>query len=191
MVSLTAITRKRRRLAGRGIGLPGDNQAILDVARRLRGVVDAPVLGGIAVYLHGYARSTTDLDLYTPDREAAAAELEQAGASWDARRREHLLDGVRIHTITPEDAGHQVQKTSVIDGVLVVSLKDLIAIKLICGLNNPGRTKDLGDVEELIAAIGLDKSFAAKLPTKLRAPYKKFVDAVRARERTLRDRPQF
>ena len=163
--------------------MPGNNDVILAVARKLRDPVAAPVLGGVAVYLHGYFRSTIDLDLYTPDRAATDAELRAAGARWDAGAREHVLDGVRIHTVTPEDAGHVVEKTSIIDGVRVVSLKDLIAIKLLCGLENPGRGKDIGDVQELVRTIPLDKRFAGKLPPPLRAPFKSIVDAVRAREK--------
>ena len=159
--------------------MPGDNDRILRVARGLTNRIDARVLGGIAVYLHGYPRATADLDLYTPDRSALASKLEAAGAKWDKSRREHVLDGVPIHTVTPEDARHEVEKTSVIDGVRVVSLKDLIAIKLLCGLDNVGRS---ADVVELIRRVPLDKRFANKLPAKLRASFKKLVDAVRADE---------
>ncbi len=183
-----AVAIKARRARDRlGIGMPGDNARILDVARSLRDRVDAPVLGGIAVYLHGVGRSTIDLDLYTPDRRLTARQLEAAGATWDVVNREHLLEGIRIHTVTPDDAKHVVQSTSIIDGVRVVSLKDLVAIKLLCGLNNPGRNKDLGDVEELIRAVPLDKRFAGKLPTGLRASFKGLVDGVRASERTGRE----
>jgi len=163
--------------------MPGNNDTILAVARKLRDPVEAPVLGGIAVYLHGYPRSTTDLDLYSFDRRLTDTQLRSAGARWDTARREHVLDGVRIHTVTPEEAAHVVEKTSIIDGVRVVSLKDLIAIKLLCGLENIGRSKDIADVEELILAVGLDKRFAGKLPKTLRGPFKSIVDAVRARER--------
>lgn len=180
----TAAIRRRRALNKLGIGMPGDNTRILAVARSLRDRVDAPVLGGIAVYLHGYLRTTVDLDLYTPDRRLTSEQLLSAGARWDATKREHVLDGVRIHTVTPKDAGHNVERTSIIEGVRVVSLKDLIAIKLICGLSNPGRSKDIGDVEELIRAIPLDKRFAGKLPPKLRASFKSLVDAVRANARS-------
>ncbi|HEX4794296.1 MAG TPA: hypothetical protein VH370_10920, partial [Humisphaera sp.] len=112
-------------------------------------------------------------------------------ARWDKSARQHLLEHVPIHTVTAEEAGHTVEKTSIIDGVRVVSLKDLIAIKLICGLNQPGRGKDIGDVEELIRAVGLDKRFAGKLPSKLRAQFKKLVDGVRANERARSDQPRF
>jgi len=160
--------------------MPGDNNHILDVARRLRAAVDAPVLGGIAVYLHGGSRTTVDLDLYTTDRRATADQLELAGAKWDVAEREHVLEGVSIHTVTPEDARVTIEKTSIIDGVRVVTLKDLVAIKLISGLNNPGRSKDIGDVEDLIRRVPLDKRFASKLPKDLRAEFRSIVDAVRA-----------
>ena len=180
-VAVAIKTRKAREWLG--IGMPGDNSRIIEIARSLRDRVAAPVLGGVAVYLHGGGRATIDLDFYTADRRRTADQLEAAGAKWDATNREHVLDGVRIHTVTPADAKHSVQRTSIIDGVRVVSLKDLIAIKLICGLNNPGRAKDLGDVEELIRAIPLDKRFAGKLPRALRGPFKSLVDGVRASER--------
>ena len=168
--------------------MPGNNETILEVARSLRDRVDAPVLGGIAVYLHGYLRSTVDLDLYTPDRRVTAEQLEAAGAKWDRTHREHVLNAVRIHTVTPEEARHTVQRTSIIDGVRVVSLKDLIAIKLITGLEHVGRAKDIGDVEELIRVVPLDKRFASKLPAELRALFKRLVDGVRQNERGQKDR---
>ena len=74
--------------------MPGDNNRILDLARRLRVHVDAPVLGGIAVYLHGYERSTTDLDYYARDLSRTAAELEAAGARWSKARKEFTMEGV-------------------------------------------------------------------------------------------------
>lgn len=180
----TTVAIKARKARERlGIGMPGDNARIIEVARFLRDRVDAPVLGGVAVYLHGGCRATIDLDFYTADRGYTADQLEAAGAKWDKSNREHLLDGIRIHTVTPDDAKHQVGRTSIIDGVRVVSLKDLIAIKLLCGLNNRGRAKDIGDVEELIRVIPLDKRFAGKLPRELKVPFKNLVDGVRANDR--------
>ncbi len=171
--------------------MPGDNTKIMGVARHLTERIDAPVLGDIAVILHGYDRTTIDLDFYTPDRRLTDEQLRAAGARWSAARREHLLDDVRIHTVTPDDAGHVVEKTSVIKGIRVISLKDLITIKLRCGLNNINRAKDIGDVVELIRRVPLDKRFAGKLPKDLRSEFKRFVDAVQAAERSGQDRPQF
>lgn len=190
-MSSTLLKERRKLRATFGIGMPGDNNHILKVARALQHQVEAPVLGGIAANLHGAVRTTDDLDLYTVDRRVTAAQLRAAGAQWNAARREYVLQGVRIHTVTPDDAKHVVEKTSIIDGVRVVSLKDLVAIKLICGLNNTGRSKDIGDVEALIGAIPLDKRFAGKLPTALRAPFKLLVDGVRANERVQKGKPRF
>lgn len=172
--------RRRRQRAKQGIGMPGDNSQILNLARRLRPVVDAPVLGGIAVYLHGVARSTIDLDFYAANRRETAAQLEAAGARWDSANREYILDDIRIHTVTPDEAGIQIERASIIDGIRVVQLKDLIAIKLMCGLKQPARSKDIGDVEELIRSVPLDKRFAAKLPKAIRSEFKAIVDAVQA-----------
>ena len=182
---------RRRRLWKKGIGLPGHNTKILDVARRLTSKIDAPVLGGIAVNLHGYVRTTADLDFYTPDRRLTDAQLRAAGATWSAVQREHIFEDVRIHTVTPEDAGHSVGRTSVIDGVRVVSLKDLIIIKLRCGLKNINRAKDIGDVIELIRRVPLDKQFVTKLPKDLRPEFKRFVDAVQKAERQGSDKRRF
>jgi len=168
--------------------MPGDNNRILNLARSLKQRVDAPVIGGIAVNLHGVVRTTEDLDLYTMDRRKTAADLEAAGARCDKTDRQHVLNGVPIHTVTPEDARHVVERTSIIEGIRVVSLKDLIAIKLLCGLDHSDRAKDIGDVQELIRAVPLDKRFAGELPTSLRAPFKALVDAVRAGEKERGDR---
>jgi hypothetical protein len=187
----TLAIRRRRRLAKLGIGMPGDNEHILSVARMLQVKVEAPVLGGIAVYLHGYQRSTIDLDLYTLDRRVTDVQLREAGAVWDTAAREHVMEHVRIHTVTPDDAGYHVQHVSVINGVRVISLKDLIAIKLICGLKHLHRAKDLADVQALIRVIPLDKTFAGKLPKQLRGDFKGLVDVVRAGERGHRGKPRF
>jgi hypothetical protein len=183
--------RRRRRLWAKGIGLPGDNTKIIAAARHLTSRVDAPVLGGIAVILHGHARTTIDLDLYTPDRVLTDEQLRAAGARWDSAHREHVYDGVRIHTVTPDDAGHVVRHVSMIDGVRVVSLKDLIAIKMRTGLKHPHRAKDTVDVMELIRVVPLDESFAPKLPEDLRAAFKKLVEVVRAGERASEGGPTF
>lgn len=182
---------QRRTLDARiAIDMLSEQPHILEVARALTKKIDAPVLGGVAVFLHGYLRTTRDLDFYTPDRKVTDVQLREAGASWDSAKREHVCEGVRIHTVTPMDAGHLVKRTSIIQGIRVVSLADLIAIKLRCGLNNPGRAKDIADVEELILEVGLDKTFVVKLPKDLRVDFKDRVDAVRLRLRKERNEPR-
>src|SRR5688500_20227588 len=122
---LTLGQRRLRRLWEKGIGLPGDNAKILDVARHLTARIDAPVLGGIAVILHGYPRTTIDLDFYTPDRRVTDEQLLSAGARWYVAHREHVLNDVRVHMDTPEHEIHTVEKTYIIKWMHVVRLKDL------------------------------------------------------------------
>lgn len=162
----------------KGIGLPGDNMKILAVARHLCDRAGVTVLGGLAVILHGYPRTTTDLDLYTVDREETYERLHAAGARWRKAKREHVFNEVSIHTVTPDDARHRVQESVVVQGVRVVGLADLVAIKLICGLDDLGQLKHLGDVQELILRVPLDKRLANRLPNDVRAQFKAMVDAV-------------
>jgi hypothetical protein len=52
------------------------------------------------------------------------------------------------------------------------------------GLRRPARGRDIGDVQELIRAVPLDKRFAGKLPKAIRPEFKAMVDVVRAGERS-------
>lgn len=156
---------------------PGDD-FMVSIAKRVTAAADAPVVGGVAVILHGGGRSTYDVDIYSEDFWATHERLEAAGIMWDAARREHLLDGVAIHMVGQDSLGGPPAKISTIRGVKVISLADLIRAKLTVGLNVVNRHKDLAHVTDLITRIPLKKDFAAKLPTKLRAPFKDLVEQV-------------
>ena len=111
----------------------------------------------------------------------------QQPVSWNRRRREHVLNDVPIHTITPEDAQEIVGETCVIDGVLVASLRDLIAIKLRCGLSKPACTKQIGELPKKLIRTWTLAPLPAKLPADLRPEFKKLVDAVRAAKKGARE----
>lgn len=139
-----------------------------------------PVVGGVAVALHGWPRFTGDIDIYA-NRSAkwdAHERLEAAGIRWDSERREHVVDGVAVHMVEDDSLGGPPKRISTIDGIKVIGLADLIRGKLTVGLTERRRGKDVVDVMELIALVPLTKAFASKLPTKLRAPFKKLVDQV-------------
>lgn len=159
------------------LGMLEHDSKLLDVARRVSSQ-DLPVLGGVAVFLHGYRRTTEDIDLFTADTTAARAAIEALGGTWDDARREFILDGVPVHLVTARETSDAPKLVSEVEGVRVVSLADLIRFKLHSGLNTPGRTQDIADVEGLVRNIPLDKSFAAKLPSELRSPFKSIVEAV-------------
>ena len=48
-----------------------------------------------------------------------------------------------------------------LDGIRLLPLKDLIELKLASGMTNPGRLKDLADVQELIRILDLSEEYSA------------------------------
>jgi hypothetical protein len=159
-------------------------EAMLVLARKVTEISGCPVVGGIAVALHGWARYTGDIDIYSSNFWETHQKLEAAGIMWNAGRREHLCDGIAVHMVPDEALGGPPKRVSTIKGVRVIGLADLIRGKLIVGLEETRRAKDIADVIELIRVIPLKKDFASKLPTKLRAPFKRLVDEVHEPRRT-------
>ncbi|MEW6746357.1 MAG: hypothetical protein AB1486_26750 [Planctomycetota bacterium] len=158
---------------------------MLRLARRLCEATGAPVLGGIAVFLHGYRRTTQDIDLYADDGSELARSLEALGAEWDAVHREYVVEGIPVHIVTAQETGGAPRNVNALRGIMTVSLPDLVTFKLRSGLDRLDRAQDLADVVELVRHVPLDKRFAARLPKELRTPFKKLVDAVRqARDRS-------
>lgn len=157
---------------------------LLPLARRVTEATGCPMVGGVAVLLHGGGRTTRDLDIYTDDFWETHQRLEDAGFMWNSRQREHTVDGVAIHMVGEDSLGGAPRRLSTIKGVKVIGLADLVRGKLTVGLSTIARSKDIGDVLELIRCVPLGKDFAAKLPTKLRAAFKRLVDEVHGKRRT-------
>lgn len=170
--------------------VPGTEE-MLALAKQVTDVTGCPVVGGLAVTLHGYGRLTRDIDIYSDDFKATHELLEAAGIKWNANRREHIIDGIPIHMVGDDSLGGPPGRKSTIRGVKVIGLADIIRGKLTVGLAEVTRAKDIADVVGLIEAIPLDKSFAAKLPTKLRAPFKELVEQVHGPRRTTLPTLQF
>ncbi len=163
--------------------VPGTD-ALLKLAKRVTSIAGCAVVGGVAVVLHGYGRFAGDIDIYTDDYNETHQYRLDAGFAWSSRRREHTIDGTPIHLVGPDIFGEAPARTSTIRGVKVISLRDLIRAKLVSGLKSLTRAQDVADVVELVRVIPLDKSFAAKLPTSLRAPFKEIVEQVHGPRRT-------
>jgi hypothetical protein len=156
---------------------------ILEVAREITRIIraadlDAAIIGGIAVVLHGHVRTTLDVDVFTGDAEAFAAALAQAGFDFDARRREFSRDGVPVHLVTLAHVKVGLGRRVVIDDVITVSLADLLSMKLRSGLDNMLRARDLADVIDLIRERNLTGEFAAKLDKSVRVEFRRLARAV-------------
>jgi hypothetical protein len=168
----------------------GDNsvhKTLRQISARLEELgVDYAIAGGMAMFFHGYRRFTEDVDiLVTPSGLALIHEkLEGRGYIRPFEKSKNLRDAdtrVKIDflvtgqfpgdgkpgpVVFPEPAA----VAEIRDGVRVVGLPGLIQLKLASG-RDPGRRKDLGDVQELIRTLNLSKEFGDQLDPSLRDSY--------------------
>jgi hypothetical protein len=137
------------------------------------------VAGGMALVAHGYDRTTVDVDiLVTPEGLARIhSELEGLGYVPPFTGSKHLRDTttkVRIVFLTtgafpgdgkpkpvafPDPASASIE----IDGIYFLQLPKLVELKTASGMTNPGRLKDLADVQELIRVLKLKPDFEQSL----------------------------
>jgi hypothetical protein len=155
-------------------------RALQKITRRLHDLgIPYTVVGGLALFNHGYRRFTEDVDLLVTKENLAIIheKLEVLGYLPPFAHSKNLRDtelGIKIEFLLtgefpgdgkpkpvafPEPASSSVT----IDGVHYLTLESLVELKLASGMTNPGRAKDLGDVTELIKALNLPLAFAEKL----------------------------
>jgi hypothetical protein len=150
--------------------------------------IDYVVVGGMAMFQHGYRRFTEDVDLLVT-REGLKAihrELEGLGYRPPFQGSKNLRDtehGVNIEFLvtgefpgdgnpkpvafpTPEAVAEEV------DGIRYINLRTLIELKLASGMTNSERMKDLADVIELIKTLNLRSDFADTLNPFVQDKYK-------------------
>jgi len=164
--------------------------------RRLTQRLDAEnipyaLLGGLALTEHGYPRLTEDIDLLMTS--SGLERFRQQLVGWGYRpafsgARKTFRDtetGVRIEIVTTgEYPGDGLPKpvtfpdpampgvTVEIEGVCVVALEKLIELKLASGTSAPHRLRDLADVQDLIARLGLPLVLADRLDPSIQAAYR-------------------
>ena len=159
-----------------------------EIARRLSELgVPYAVVGGMAMFMHGYRRFTEDVDLLvTPESLKLLHEkLEGLGYLPPFTGSKNLRDtdtGVRIEFLItgsfpgdgkpkpvsfPDPANVAVE----LDGIQCLNLETLIQLKLVSG-TVPGRRKDLADVQELIRMMSLPEDFADRLDASVRDSFR-------------------
>jgi hypothetical protein len=167
-----------------GLAILTGDSPILDVAREVfaiiaRAGIDAAVIGGVAVVLHGHVRTTVDVEVYTSDAEAFSTALEAAGFSFDKKLRQFEKHGVPVHLVPPSLVPDAPRRRQVIDGIHTLSLANLINIKLRSGTENILRAQAMADVIALIRCRDLRGEFAAKLSKPLRQAFRALLRAIR------------
>lgn len=169
--------------------------ALRNITSRLENLgVPYAVAGGMALVAHGYDRTTVDVDLLVSEEglKIIHRELDGLGYVPPFTGSKHLRDtanNVRIEFLVagqfpgdgkpkpvafPEPTGSSV----VIDGIRYLRLQTLIELKLASGMTNPGRIKDLADVQELIRVLKLTADFGAALNPFVRTKYLELREAV-------------
>ena len=178
-----------------------EKNAVHDTLRRITSrlrelQIPYAVVGGMAMFAHGFRRFTEDVDLLVTreSMQRIANELEGLGYICPAGTSTKLRDtatGVRIDfLITGEFPGDGKPKpvafpdpTAVavdIDGVSYVGLPALVELKLASG-TAPHRLKDLADAQELIRTLSLPRSFGEKVNPYVRDKFYELWDAVASR----------
>lgn len=166
------------------------------IAARLDEIaVPYAVVGGMAVTLHGYVRTTDDVDLLVT-REGLKViheKLEGLGYVPPFTGSKHLRDaenGVKIEFLVtgdfpgdgkpkPVSFPDPAKVAVVIDGLRCISLPKLVELKIASG-SAPGRLKDLADVQEMIKILVLDAAFADSLDPFVQAKYLELFNEVQA-----------
>ncbi len=149
--------------------------------------IDYAVVGGMALFLHGFRRFTEDVDILVT-REGLAklhAALEGSGYRPPFTGSKNLRDtenGVRIEFLVagefpgdgkpkpvafPEPEAAAIEK----DGVRFLNAASIIELKIASGMTGKGRTKDLGDAEQIIMLLNLPQEFAGQLNPYVRERY--------------------
>ena len=173
--------------------------SLREIASRLTSL-DIPyaVVGGMALVAHGYRRTTAGVNvLVTPDGlETIHCSLVGLGYVPLFQKSKHLRDtrtGVRIEFIvTGQYPGDGKPKpvsfpdpdavAVTIDGIRYIALPALIELKLASGMTNPGRLRDLADVQEMIRVLALDELYAQKLNPFVRNKYRELAADIRKAE---------
>lgn len=180
-----------------------EKSAVQDALRRIEQRLDDlaipyAVAGGMALFRHGFRRFTEDVDLLVTRDGLKAIHEHLAGLGYvppfsGSKNLRDAENGVRIEfLVTGEFPGDGKPKPVAfpdpaevgveIDGVRYVALPTLVELKLASGMTNPGRLKDLADVQELIKVLGLPEDFETQLNPYVRPTYQALWRGVREGE---------
>ena len=170
------------------MGAGSVQEALHKIGRSLDALgVPYAVVGGMALFLHGYRRFTEDVDILVSrgSLKLIHERLEGNGYLPPFPGSKHLRDtefGVKIEFLVtgdypgdgkakpvafPDPAQVAVEK----DGIKILGLPTLVELKLASGMTNVERQKDLVDVQELIKILTLPLDFSQRLAEFVQAKY--------------------
>jgi len=159
-------------------GVPQTVQALASDLDRER--IDYAIVGGMALNAHGYRRETVVVDVLVRPHGLEAFQSRLVGRGYAAKfpnARESFRNtqtGLTIEFLTTGDFpgdgkpnpvafSDPAKVATIIDGVRIVDVPTLIALKLASGMTAPHRRRDLADVQDTIRWHNLDADFAKRL----------------------------
>ncbi len=152
------------------------------------------IAGAMAMNAHGYRRVTTDVDVLLTREGLARFKENHLGLGWVERfpGSKGMRDtqvGVQIDVLLTGDYPGDGKPKPICfpdpsvavrgQGFRVLSLKDLVELKLASGLTNPNRLKDLADVQELIRHATIPLQLASDLAPMVRDKFVEIWHATR------------
>lgn len=168
-------------------------RALAELAKALDELgIPYAIAGGMALNAYGYERVTTDVDVILTKEGLAALKASKLGRGYlerfpGSRGLRDTALGVEIDVlITGEYPGDGKPKpiafpdpatAEAAGSYRLVSLPQLIELKLASGMTAPHRLKDLADVLELIRAADLPLSFEESLHPYVREKYRELYHA--------------
>ncbi len=159
--------------------------------------IDYALVGGMALFLHGFRRFTEDVDILVTREglQKAHEALEGSGYRPPFLNSKNLRDtenGVRIEFLVagefPGDGKAKpvafpkpAQTASERDGVRLLNLPSLIELKLASGMTGGvERLKDVADVVEVIKMLRLPEALAGQLNPYVRERYRELWQGIEA-----------
>lgn len=170
---------------------------LLKIAKRLREVnIAYAVVGDLAMVYHGLDRSVDVLELLVTreslneihQRVTGLEFMTSAPGSKDIRDKTNGVtvkflvagdypgDGRRKPVVHPDPLEASEEK----NGINWMKLPTLIDIKLASGMTSPAKSKDLSDVQELIAGLQLQEDYSEQLNPYVR---EKFLELLRTTDK--------
>ena len=159
------------------------------IAARLKQLdIDYAVVGGMALFLHGYRRFTDDVDILVAAEDIETIHEKLSGLGYvplfeNSKNLRDTVSGVRIEFLIsgqypgdgrrkpvqfPDPATSDVLE---INGIRCLSLVTLVELKLASGMSAPNRLRDLADVQELIRILNLGKEFVDRLDSSVQEKF--------------------
>lgn len=171
--------------------------ALQGITRRLNELgISYAVVGGLALFRHGFRRFTEDVDLLVDADSLERIHRELTGRGYlpphgQSRNLRDTSNGVRIEFVVtgqypgdgkpkpfafPEPSAVSLEE----EGIRYVTLPTLLELKLASGMTGRGRLKDLADAQELIKLLGLSRDYTSQLNPYVRDKFLELWDDAQA-----------